>query len=171
MSILDKIIVKFLPLTPKAIVKKIAGKYIAGVSIEDAMKITTALNKEGASVTIDVLGEFVESREVALNEYIDSEETGIEGSFRLDVSSPGVDFPLKFDWQYVRNIGRLLMLRYKDDNGETKNELFRLLDFKNNNLILVKHNPIVKGKASTKVSETIVISKDKILKAVTEVEF
>ena len=42
------------------------------------------------------------------------------------------------------------MLRYKDDNGETKNELFRLLDFKNNNLILVKHNPIVKGKASTK---------------------
>ncbi|MFZ1573224.1 MAG: hypothetical protein WAT89_10870, partial [Candidatus Kapaibacterium sp.] len=68
-------------------------------------------------------------------------------------------------------IGRLLMLRYKDDNGETKNELFRLLDFKNNNLILVKHNPIVKGKASTKVSETIVISKDKILKAVTEVEF
>ncbi|MBL0331838.1 MAG: hypothetical protein IPP08_11700 [Chlorobiota bacterium] len=106
-----------------------------------------------------------------INEYIDSEETGIEGSFRLDVSSPGVDFPLKFDWQYVRNIGRLLMLRYKDDNGETKNELFRLLDFKNNNLILVKHNPIVKGKASTKVSETIVISKDKILKAVTEVEF
>jgi ribosome maturation factor RimP len=31
-----------------------------------------------------------------------------KGAYRLDVSSPGVDRPLRFGWQFARNIGRLL---------------------------------------------------------------
>jgi proline dehydrogenase len=106
LSILDKIIVKFLPLTPKAIVKKIAGKYIAGVSIEDAMKITTSLNKEGASVTIDVLGEFVESREVALNETEQSIEVLNQisyGNLKAELSVKLTSLGLGIDEEFAYN--------------------------------------------------------------------
>ena len=37
------------------------------------------------------------------------EESGlIPGSYRLDVSSPGIDRPLAFPWQYAKHAGRLL---------------------------------------------------------------
>jgi len=39
------------------------------------------------------------------------------GSYRLVVSSPGIDRPLKFARQYSRNIGRKLTLKCRSDNG------------------------------------------------------
>lgn len=68
MGFFDKIIAGALPITPKFIVRKVANRYIAGETLSDAMKTTAKLNSEGASATIDVLGEFVESREVATHE-------------------------------------------------------------------------------------------------------
>jgi ribosome maturation factor RimP len=32
------------------------------------------------------------------------------GAYRLDVSSPGVDRPLEYYWQYQRNVGRLVAI-------------------------------------------------------------
>jgi ribosome maturation factor RimP len=34
-----------------------------------------------------------------------------EGSWRLEVSSPGIGRPLKFPWQYRKHVGRLLEVR------------------------------------------------------------
>lgn len=42
-------------------------------------------------------------------------ENVFAGSYRLDVSSPGVDRPLEYQWQYQRNIGRLLAVELRDE--------------------------------------------------------
>jgi ribosome maturation factor RimP len=43
------------------------------------------------------------------------EERGIfPAAYRLDVSSPGVERPLLYAWQYARNIGRLVVAELQD---------------------------------------------------------
>ena len=49
----------------------------------------------------------------ALNEAIQAEEL-ISSNYRLDVSSPGVDRPLKFLIQYVKHINRKFEVEFKD---------------------------------------------------------
>ena len=66
MSLFNKAIVATLPLVPKPLVRHFAGRYIAGDKLEDAFRVTGALNKRGIRATIDVLGEEVDSREEAL---------------------------------------------------------------------------------------------------------
>jgi ribosome maturation factor RimP len=48
-----------------------------------------------------------------------SEESGLfpEGDFSLEVSSPGIDAPLKMHRQYLRNIGRKLEIVPVDDDA------------------------------------------------------
>ncbi|RMH87330.1 MAG: ribosome maturation factor RimP [Calditrichaeota bacterium] len=43
----------------------------------------------------------------------------IPGSYRLEVSSPGLDRPLQHLWQFRRNIGRELKVLY-EESGERK---------------------------------------------------
>ncbi len=65
---LNQLILKTLPLVPKSIVYQFAKKYIAGPSLDDAIKVTNNLMKLGGMSTIDVLGEFVTTKERALHE-------------------------------------------------------------------------------------------------------
>ncbi|MFP4368166.1 MAG: proline dehydrogenase family protein [Candidatus Kapaibacterium sp.] len=65
---LNKIIIKTLPLVPKPIVHIFAKKYIAGDELQDAVKVTQDLMAKGGMSTIDVLGEFVTTKERALHE-------------------------------------------------------------------------------------------------------
>ena len=39
----------------------------------------------------------------------------LPGQYRLDVSSPGIDRPLKFLWQYRKHIGRRIQVRFRAD--------------------------------------------------------
>lgn len=65
---LNSLIIKTMPIIPKAIIKQVASKYIAGPELGDAVRVTRELmNKNGMS-TIDVLGEFVDTKERALHE-------------------------------------------------------------------------------------------------------
>jgi proline dehydrogenase len=57
--ILDRAIVRLLPTVPKPMVRRIAGRYIAGERVEDAVETVRQLNAEGKTATIDVLGEEV----------------------------------------------------------------------------------------------------------------
>jgi ribosome maturation factor RimP len=45
----------------------------------------------------------------------------IPGSYRLDVSSPGIDRPLRFPWQYRKHLGR--SLRVVAASGAEQREL------------------------------------------------
>jgi proline dehydrogenase len=65
MRILDRLITVSLPLVPRWLVGKIASRYIAGETMEDAIRTVKQLNRDGFKTTLDVLGEFVEKREEA----------------------------------------------------------------------------------------------------------
>jgi len=61
------------------------------------------------------------------------EEDGlIESKYRLDVSSPGIDRPLKYIQQFKRNIGRSFELQLEDEN-DSKLE-GKLLELDNDDL-------------------------------------
>jgi ribosome maturation factor RimP len=69
-----------------------------GVSIDDCADISRELSK-----TLDEL-------------------PYLEDSYLLEVSTPGVDFPLKLQRQYTKNIGRRLKIKTADSTVEGKLE-------------------------------------------------
>jgi ribosome maturation factor RimP len=45
-------------------------------------------------------------------------EDVVDGSYKLEVSSPGIKRPLKLPQQYRKNVGRTLRVRYQDEDSE-----------------------------------------------------
>jgi proline dehydrogenase len=56
-TLLDKAIVRMLPAVPKPVVQLFSSRYIAGSTVDDAVEVVRALNRDGKLATIDVLGE------------------------------------------------------------------------------------------------------------------
>lgn len=59
LALLDRAIVRLLPAVPKPIVQRLSSRYIAGATLDDAVRVVKRLNGEGKTATIDVLGEEV----------------------------------------------------------------------------------------------------------------
>jgi proline dehydrogenase len=59
MSLLNKLVVTAMPLIPKAIVGRVARRYIAGTTLSDGVKTVKRLNQAGMMTTMDLLGEDV----------------------------------------------------------------------------------------------------------------
>ena len=57
MGLIGKIIVSLMPIAPKFLVKRIAGRYVAGLNLESAIDLMKIMSKENTCFTIDVLGE------------------------------------------------------------------------------------------------------------------
>jgi proline dehydrogenase len=73
MSAFNRLLVSTLPLVPRAIVGRVASRYVAGETLDQALGVVRSLNAEGAMATIDVLGEEVQQREkaqAAVEEYL-----------------------------------------------------------------------------------------------------
>jgi proline dehydrogenase len=69
----DRVIARTLPLVPKSIVRRVANRYIAGETTDDALRVAAALNGRGFRVTLDVLGEHIRNMDQAqraVEEYI-----------------------------------------------------------------------------------------------------
>ena len=62
-SLLDRVLVQAIPVVPKAIVRPLSRRYIAGPSLADALAAIRGLEASGRSATVDVLGEQLTSRE------------------------------------------------------------------------------------------------------------
>ncbi len=64
-----------------------------------------------------------------ISDLLDDEENEevIRGRYRLEVTTPGLDRPLEFPWQYTKNIGRMVKTSWRDDEGKKSTSLFRLL--------------------------------------------
>jgi proline dehydrogenase len=58
-TVLDSAIVRLLPAVPRPVVRRIADRYIAGETLDEAVAVVRRLNADGKSATIDVLGEEV----------------------------------------------------------------------------------------------------------------
>ena len=61
-SILDRVLVRAIPVVPKAIVRPLSRRYIAGPSLDDALRAIRDLEASGRAATVDVLGEQLTSR-------------------------------------------------------------------------------------------------------------
>ena len=62
MTLFDRLVQHGLPLVPKPIVGRVARRYVAGETLDDAVRTIRQLNAEGAMATVDVLGEEVTER-------------------------------------------------------------------------------------------------------------
>jgi len=78
----------------------------------------------------------------------------IKGGFRLDVSSPGTDRPLKFLNQYKKHIDRTFEITFKDETDSKKKISGKLVSIEGNDLLfrdkkneyLIKFDNIVTAK-------------------------
>lgn len=62
-KLFGKLVLTFLPITPKFVIKFFAKRYVAGATMEEALAYTQDLNRRGFVATMDVLGEDVETQE------------------------------------------------------------------------------------------------------------
>src|SRR5215831_11238807 len=59
MTLLDRVIARTLPVVPKSIVRRVANRYIAGETTDDALNVVAGLNARGFRATLDILGEHI----------------------------------------------------------------------------------------------------------------
>lgn len=59
MGFFDKLVAFSLPVIPKSAVRKVASRYIAGETLDDAVRVVKDLMSKGLCATLDVLGENV----------------------------------------------------------------------------------------------------------------
>jgi proline dehydrogenase len=63
--LIDKAIVRTMPLMPRALVQRLSAPYIAGSSLDGAIDVARSLAARGMGSTLDVLGEAITRREEA----------------------------------------------------------------------------------------------------------
>jgi len=95
--VLNKLIVALMPLAPRAIVKLISNRYIAGEDTPAALEKCKQLKRQGYATTIDILGESVTSEDqanLACSEYLqlidDVVASGIEKNISLKPTALGL---------------------------------------------------------------------------------
>ena len=65
MTLLDRVIARTLPAVPKGIVRRVANRYIAGETTDEALRTVAGLNSRGFRATLDILGEHIHQIEQA----------------------------------------------------------------------------------------------------------
>ena len=107
----NKLIANMLPYFPKSFVCLFSKKYIAGKTIEDAMRISKKINDEGMKVTIDILGEFItnlDQAEANKNEYIElidvAESNKIDGNYSIKPTMFGLLIDKDVCYKNIREI-------------------------------------------------------------------
>ena len=107
----NKFIAAILPFFPKKFIWIFSKSYISGETIEDAMRVSKELNSKKIKVTLDILGEFIQTPEEAeINkiEYLNlidvSFKNGIDGNFSLKPTSFGLLFDKNLCLNHIREI-------------------------------------------------------------------
>jgi proline dehydrogenase len=119
-SLLDRAIVRTLPVVPRPVVKRLSSRYIAGPKLADACRVVSRLNAQGKMATLDVLGEEVTDREHALalvDEYMDVFETIRREELDSNVSVKPTGLGLMIDRDFcLENLTRLVRCAEERDN-------------------------------------------------------
>ena len=101
-----------------------------------------------------------------LEAYLD-EEQPLGEKYTLNVSSPGVDRPLKFHRQYLKNKGRTLEVTTKEGD-KYKGELITVTE---EGIVLTAKIRRKEGKRKVTVVEETPVSFDNIKKAIVKISF
>lgn len=124
MSFLNNLIVGTLSYVPKPIVAKVAGRYIAGATLPDAVKTVQQLNSIHAMATVDVLGEDIFTREQAIQSrdasvavYKGIAQNNIDSNLSIKLTSLG----LKIDKHFcIENVNAIV------EEAKTNNNFLRI---------------------------------------------
>jgi proline dehydrogenase len=108
---INQLITKMIPFMPKKLVWIFSRKYIAGETIDDAVKVCKSLNSQGIKITIDLLGEFITRMDQAHENklaYLDIiariEKEKIDGNYSLKPTSFGLLLNEETCYQNIREI-------------------------------------------------------------------
>jgi proline dehydrogenase len=97
-ALLDRALVRLLPAVPKPVVRRLSSRYIAGPSLDDAVRVVRKLNAKQKLATVDVLGEEITSPDEArmiAGQYHDLlariEAEGLEANISVKLSGLGLE--------------------------------------------------------------------------------
>jgi len=107
----NKMITWMLPFMPKKLVWVFSKKYIAGETIDDAIKVSRELNSSGIKITIDLLGEFIttldeatENKKAYLEIIEKVQQEKIDGNYSLKPTSFGLLIDKETCYSHIREI-------------------------------------------------------------------
>jgi len=107
----NKFIAAILPYFPKSFVWLFSKRYIAGKTVEDAIRVSKELNSQGIMVTIDILGEFIKNLDEAetnRKEYIELiervEKEKISGNYSVKPTMFGLLLDKEVCYKHIREI-------------------------------------------------------------------
>ena len=106
MALLDRAIVRLLPAVPKPVVRRLSSRYIAGPSLDDAIRVVERLNAKRKLATVDVLGEEISSSgeaQAIAGQYHDAlarlDESGLDANISVKLTG----FGLELDYELCRD--------------------------------------------------------------------
>jgi proline dehydrogenase len=117
MSLLDRVIAGTLPVVPQNIVRRVANRYIAGETTDDALRVVARLNERGFRATLDVLGEHIRSLDQAnraIASYLNLLEQIAKRKLDSTISVKLTQLGLKLDVQACIESARRLVQRAHD---------------------------------------------------------
>ena len=107
----NQIISQTLPYIPKKVVQWASKKYVAGETLNDAVKIVKGLNEKGIFTTMDVLGEFVSDRAQAMaaakqsNAVLDAiHSEDLRSGLSVKLTSLGLDIDDEFCFDNLKTL-------------------------------------------------------------------
>ncbi len=112
MNLVNRLVVAAMPLVPRPLVRRIAHRYVAGETLEQALDTVEALNAEGCMATLDVLGEDVlrrEETERTVAEYLRALDGIAYRRVESNISVKLTALGLKIDREHCRReFGRII---------------------------------------------------------------
>ena len=113
MSAFDKIIVTFLPLVPKPIVRIFSKPYIAGANLSAAIKRVKHLNEIGCMTTLDILGESAKNQnecQEAVLFYFDLleviQQEKLDGNISVKLTQLGLSLDKNLCYENIKKIAQ-----------------------------------------------------------------
>lgn len=103
MLLLNRLIVQFVKILPKPVVKIFAQKYIAGINLLDAVNVIRGLNAKGIYATVDVLGESIKNKNEAIEakrEYLEVIEAIQSNNLMANVSIKPTQMGIVIDKEF-----------------------------------------------------------------------
>jgi proline dehydrogenase len=120
MSLFDTLVKYGMPFVPKPIVGRVARRYVAGDTHDDAVHTLRALNEEGAMGTVDILGEEVREpvkANAAVEDYLRLLDRIDEEKLDANISIKPTMLGLKFDQTLCEeNLRRIVARAAEFDN-------------------------------------------------------
>ena len=120
MTLLDRVIARTLPVVPKGIVRRVANRYIAGETTDEALRVVAGLNARGFRATLDILGEHIHNLDQsrrAVDTYVNVLDEISRQKLDSTISVKLTQLGLKLDTAVCLDLTRRLILRASELNN------------------------------------------------------